>query len=119
MRNLQKRWKMLRKKYNMKHFDEDFVKRGGLRIKSVVKQEQEELAQHFNLAWWYGVNCIKCCDVYPVFLTEDNNTGHCCWYQCEVCGRKSLKAVMPHIAVQSWNDNIRLSEGQISLYRFF
>lgn len=81
-----------------------------------AKRRQNELAKHYNLGWWYGVRCEKCCGVYPKFMTTEDTRG-LCYYQCEVCGRKTKKFLMPWIAEEAWNNREYESEYlQMSLW---
>ena len=64
--------------------------------------EQERIGKHFNLAWWFGVHCKKCCGVYPRFEAS-NGFDLAVWYQCPVCGKKSTKHGMPWLAERAWN----------------
>ena len=66
-----------------------------------AKANQDRIAEHYKLGWWYGVNCKKCHGVYPKFMnTNDMNK---CFYQCEVCGRKTGVHDMPKQAEDDWN----------------
>ena len=67
-----------------------------------AKANQDRLAKHYQLSFWYGTNCEKCCGVYPKFKTTDG-LDTMCFYECEVCGKRTKKASMPWIAEQSWN----------------
>lgn len=64
---------------------------------------QAELAKHFNLSFWYGTHCKKCCSVYPRFRTT-NTTHEQCYYQCEVCGKRTANYEMPWQAAEAWNE---------------
>lgn len=98
--------------------DYDYIKKGGLRSKSDVIKQQNDIAAHFDLGWWYGTWCKKCCDVYPIFMKTDDFSD-LCYYQCEVCGRKSKKCVMPWVARDDWNSmEFDLIEEQISLFQY-
>lgn len=80
-----------------------------------AKAHQDDLERKgFNLAWWYGTGCKKCCGVYPEFKTGGiQNLG--CWYECEVCGRKTAPQSMPWIAEKEWNAG-NTNEPQLSLF---
>lgn len=68
-----------------------------------AKAKQDELeARGWNLSWWYGTKCEKCCGVYPMFCTSDANGGGC-WYECEVCGKRTHELPMPWMAAEAWN----------------
>lgn len=79
-----------------------------------ARAHQEELSKHFDLSYWYGTNCKKCCGVYPKF--HSGTVLHpCCWYECEVCGSRTEEKPMPWIARDAWN-NGEVSEPQLSLF---
>ena len=67
-----------------------------------AKEKQADLAKHFDLGFWYGINCEKCCGVFPKFMTGGNQ-GMDCWYECEVCGKRTKPTTMPWIAEKAWN----------------
>lgn len=67
------------------------------------KRKQDNLAKHFNLGFWYGTDCKKCCGVFPKFETSYGFELDNCWYECQVCHRKSKRASMPWIAREDWN----------------
>lgn len=71
------------------------------------KKKQEEIAKHYNLSHWYGTNCIKCCGVYPRFIKTDDDK---CYYECQVCGRKSEAFLMPWLARNDWDRKMRGEE---------
>ena len=80
-----------------------------------AKANQDRLAEHYDLGWWYGVRCAKCCGVFPkLMMTKDMLE---CFYQCEVCGRRTAPEKMPYIAEEAWN-NGRIMCNQISIYAF-
>ena len=63
---------------------------------------QAELAKHYNLSFWYGTSCHKCYSVYPRFMTMGAAQGKC-YYQCEVCGKRTDNYDMPWQAMEAWN----------------
>ena len=75
---------------------------------------QAELAEHFNLSYWYGTRCKKCCGVFPKFKTSLGFDSKC-WYECEVCGTRTAAVSMPWIAEEAWNKG-ELIPGQFSLF---
>ena len=83
----------------------------------MTKQEaienQTKIAEHYNLGWWYGTNCQKCHDVYPKLMTTGNGD---CYYQCEVCGKRSGSHSMPWLARDDWNS--MAVTGQMSIFDF-
>ena len=80
-----------------------------------AKAHQDDLERKgFTLAWWYGTGCKKCCGVYPKFHSGDTLRPGC-WYECEVCGRKTEKQAMPWIAEKEWNAG-NTNEPQLSLF---
>lgn len=69
-----------------------------------AKANQERIvAKGYDLGWWYGTRCRKCCGVYPAFRRGDGQDPCDCWYECEVCGRKTGKHTMPWLAEEEWN----------------
>lgn len=66
-------------------------------------QHQAELAKHYHLGWWYGTRCRKCCGVFPKIVTDSSALNRGCYYECEVCGRKTGWSEMPWIAEERWN----------------
>lgn len=82
-----------------------------------VKEEQDRLkANGYYLGWWYGVSCKKCCGVYPKFMKKEGFDPKDCYYQCEVCGRRTAPEVMPWIARDAWNlGKTYFEDPQISL----
>ena len=38
-----------------------------------------------------------------------------CWYECEVCGKRTITEPMPWIAEEAWNAG-RYEEGQIKMF---
>lgn len=69
-----------------------------------AKANQGRIAEHYNLGWWYGVRCKKCCEVYPKFMTTDT-TREKCYYECEVCHKKTKLFDMPWQAEEAWNND--------------
>lgn len=81
-----------------------------------AKAKQDELAKYFNLGFWYGTNCAPCCGVYPKFMTT-SGMDTMCWYECEVCGKRTEKKAMPWIARNAWNAG-EFVENQIRMEGF-
>ena len=79
-----------------------------------AKENQDRLAKKFNLSYWYGTNCEKCCGVYPKFRTTTGFDSKC-YYECEVCGKRTDEEVMPWIAEEKWNNHIYRVE-QIKMF---
>lgn len=75
---------------------------------------QAELAKHYDLSYWYGTNCKKCCGVYPKFKHSEAFGGGC-WYECEVCGTRTNEVSMPWIAAEQWNHD-EVIPGNFSLF---
>lgn len=67
-----------------------------------AKAKQDELGKHYTLAWWYGVHCDPCCGVFPKFMTTGGSNDRC-FYQCEVCGKRTALHDMPWQAEKAWN----------------
>ena len=72
--------------------------------KEEAKAEQERIARHYNLGWWYGTECEKCCGVFPKAMTEGNGMGDKIYYECPVCGKRTPGESMPWIARDDWNE---------------
>lgn len=80
-----------------------------------IRHQRRLEADGYNLAWWYGTNCYKCHDVFPKLMTKQDNSGDC-WYECEVCGKKSRHGNMPWVARENWNNGLFQSLDQIDLF---
>lgn len=79
-----------------------------------AKAEQDRIAEHFNLGWWYGTKCKPCCGVYPKIRTSDGFDARC-WYECPVCGTRTEPFSMPWLAEEAWNRG-ELRPGQFSMF---
>ncbi len=85
--------------------------------KSEAKAEQERLVKEgYNLAWWYGTDCDKCCDVFPKLMKEGNSTNDKCFYMCPVCGKRTESFQMPWIAEDAWNAGQFAEEQQTTIF---
>lgn len=73
--------------------------------KEEAKANQDRIAKDFNLSWWYGTRCEKCCGVFPKMGTEGNLSNDKCFYVCEVCGKRTHGFDMPWQAEKAWNDH--------------
>lgn len=83
--------------------------------KEEAKANQERIEDEgYNLGWWYGTWCEKCCGVFPKFEVSDAFGGGC-WYQCEVCGKRTEEKSMPWQARDAWNRHEFL-ESQIRMF---
>ena len=82
-----------------------------------AKANQDRIAKRFNLGWWYGTGCKKCCDVYPKFMTTEG-MNHKCYFQCEVCGKRTKEYEMPWVAEEAWN-NDKYKENEYRQYSLF
>ncbi len=76
--------------------------------------KQADLAKDYDLSYWYGTNCTKCCDVFPLFKTSQGFDSQC-WYECEVCGKKTEPQSMPWLAREAWNRG-EFMQTQMSLW---
>ena len=82
----------------------------------MTSMDQRSLAAAgFDIAWWFGVRCEKCCGLYPRLIVE-NTSDAMCWYECDVCGRRGAKREMPWQAERAWNDGEIVFEGQPRLF---
>ena len=66
-----------------------------------AKAEQARIAEHYRLEWYYGTDCVRCCEVYPRFKAN-HSTGYC-WYECPVCHKRTAEYSMPWVARDAWN----------------
>lgn len=80
-----------------------------------AKANQDRIAEHFELGWWYGTRCSKCCGVYPKLMHTADLLK--CFFECEVCHRRTEPATMPHIAEEEWN-NGKVNGGQLDIFAF-
>lgn len=78
--------------------------------------EQERIVKHFNLGWWYGVECKRCCRVFPKAMTTGTNDPNDFYYMCPVCGKRTRPVSMPWLARDEWNAGRTIGDGQISLF---
>ena len=78
-----------------------------------AKEKQAQIAKQYDLSYWYGTNCEKCCGVYPKFKVSSGFDCKC-WYECEVCGKRTEPQEMPWICEKKWN-NHEYAENQISM----
>lgn len=76
---------------------------------------QKDLARRYDLSFWYGTWCEPCCGVYPKFMSLHSNNPKDCFYQCEVCGKRTESFTMPWQARDAWN-NGEFVEDQIRLF---
>ena len=75
-----------------------------------AKANQDRLKSlGYELGWWYGTRCKKCCGVFPKLMIS-GGMQDTCWYQCEVCGRRTEPQTMPWIAEKVWNKGEHLDE---------
>lgn len=73
-------------------------------IASEAKRVQDELAKHYDLSFWYGTNCKKCCGVFPKLFVTNPISGEC-YYKCEVCEKRTKLYSMPWLARDAWNND--------------
>lgn len=83
--------------------------------KEEAKANQDEIAKRSKLGWWYGTRCKPCCGVYPKLMFEGNTASQDCYYQCEVCGKRTAPAVMPWVAEGLWNKGL-FESTQITMF---
>lgn len=79
-----------------------------------AKRNQNELAKHYDLRFWFGTNCEKCCEVFPRFIIENPIFGGC-YYKCDVCGKRTRVAPMPWVAQKWWNAH-EYEEQQLTIF---
>lgn len=88
-----------------------------MRTAEEVKKEQDRLSERYDLGWWYGTGCKKCCGVYPKFMQKMGFDPKDSWYECEVCGRRTDLFTMPWLAEEAWNKGETwIEQEQLSLY---
>ena len=81
-----------------------------------AKANQDRIAKDFDLSYWYGTHCEKCCDVFPKFRTFGDLGGRSkCYYECEVCGKRTELFDMPWQSEKAWN-NHEYKETQLSWF---
>ena len=68
-----------------------------------ARANQERIAKHYKLSWWYGTDCNKCCGVYPKLIIGVGGVTDLCRYECEVCGSTTAAFAMPWQARDAWN----------------
>ena len=81
-----------------------------------AKKHQDQLvAEGWDLGFWYGTNCTKCCGVYPKLDTHIAPNDDC-RYRCEVCGKKTANYSMPWLARDAWNNGNVILPDQPKLF---
>ncbi len=73
-----------------------------LHSKEEEKSEQERISRNYDLSYWYGTGCEKCCGVYPKFYTDQDFSAYG-YYVCMVCGKESTHHPMTWQAKDAWN----------------
>ena len=72
-----------------------------------AKRNQDQLiADGWDLSFWYGTWCEKCCGVYPKFISHIGGFDDLCRYECEVCGKTTKAFDMPWQARDAWNSGL-------------
>ena len=68
--------------------------------------EQRLLAlKGWNLGWYFGTDCEKCCGVYPRAMHRHTNSAQDFYYKCDVCGKKTAAFTRPFMAKDAWNNH--------------
>lgn len=80
-------------------------------------KHQAELSKNYDLGFWYGTHCEKCCSVYPKLIIGIGQEN-LCRYECEVCGRKTKPFQMPWEAETAWN-NHEYDEKELKQFSLF
>lgn len=80
-----------------------------------AKEKQDRLAKQFDLSYWYGTHCNKCCGVYPKLIIGVGGFNDLCRYECEVCGTTTEPCIMPWLAEEVWNDG-EFVDGEVRLF---
>lgn len=68
-----------------------------------AKANQDRIAKQYELGWWYGTRCRKCCGVQPKYMSKDIMNPYAAYYECEVCGKHTGLYTMPWLAEEAWN----------------
>ena len=77
-----------------------------------INEQRRMEIMGWNLGWYFGVHCEKCCGVYPRFQTRNTNDKyHDAYYKCDVCGKQTDYFGMPKQAEEAWNNHQYLGEG--------
>ena len=83
---------------------------------AVREQRMLELGG-WDLGWYFGTDCEKCCDVYPRFHTSGTNANKDCWYECDVCGKRTDLHEMPWVARDAWNKHqFKNNQQQLTIF---
>ena len=71
--------------------------------KEEAKAIQDGLKEKgFDLGFWYGTGCAKCCDVFPELVVPNVLYGGV-YFQCPVCGKRTEERPMPWVSAEAWN----------------
>lgn len=66
----------------------------------------------FNLGWYFGTKCEKCCGVFPRLCIRDiQDKYHDTYYKCDVCGKQTEYYGMPKQAEDAWNRHEYMGAG--------
>lgn len=80
-----------------------------------IAHQKQIVDDGYDLSFWYGTGCTKCHEVFPKL--QGGTTEHPgCWYECEVCGKKSELAPMPWVAREYWNAGRMQGVDQLTLF---
>lgn len=82
-------------------------------------ERQEKIAEYkrreifgWNLGWWYGTKCEKCCGFFPELCHRNtNDKNHDTYYRCIACGKQTDYFSMPWVAAEAWNKHEYMGEG--------
>ena len=88
---------------------------GGMTQAEAIQNQSRLQSSGFDLGYWYGTECYKCHGVFPKFMSKQDNSGDC-WYQCEVCGKRSRPGNMPWVARENWNNGLFQTLDQMDLF---
>ena len=80
-----------------------------------AKRHQDQIvADGWDLGFWYGTKCEKCCGVFPKLITHIGGE-QLCRYECEVCRKTTEAYTMPWLARDAWNEG-KFITAQASLF---
>ena len=85
---------------------------------AAIANQEQIVADGFNLDHWYRTDCEKCCGVFPKVMTLPTFSIEDCYLQCEVCGKKTKAYGSPYLARDAWNRHEYIEDTQMSIFEF-
>jgi len=78
---------------------------------AVMEQKLMQI-KGMNLAWYFGTDCEKCCEVYPRLVKRNvTDKYHDTAYRCDVCGKQTEWSGLISQARDAWNNHQYMGEG--------